>query len=1324
MDGKKVFFFLYFNNFFYSCSFTCSVPPRETCRYSLPPRGFNARNSARLILLIPIFPPSLAGMGDAPAVVQTARNSLAALNASTTLPSQVNQAEQTLQTIKDGLNPISCIQVVELLLSPLLDSTSHPHFSLAEVHFGFHLLDELILRATTPWAAFPDMVQGRVRQIAVMLFQQLSEVDANGYRVNRFPALALEKTVALLSAVAIREWPQRWKSFMDDLLSDPRRAETSCHVLRVMSEDIYDYPDLIEPKRRQELIHCMALCLPIMLKFVTAAASQFHQQRNYIALNSALQTLQAFVSWASMQSIFSSGVPTACLTLLHDPETRSGALATLTTLVRRQFVQTGNSQHQVEQTDLGKLEVESEVIFRDTIFDGVQQFVATSQLPLLAAMSPLPPSGVSPALLQAFAQPQAPVQIDIEEHEFQVAFFRMLSDLGSTNFFPTFLFSKRKGILKLSSSEYRQGAVFVELMLYAVSGPSSFIRMAALPFFSGCLGAISKQETKKAPLGELAKFLTAGFLNAACLSLIRFPKQFDQFREMYDELDYSEDKREEMEHSDNFTARVISSLGVAARLCPEQAGLPCLQRLASLLSTKSYQTSQTSNMNLKGAVSCEIRSPRTLGFILPDDTQHGWKFGSFDDTSRAAWLAALHGAIVASEAVMSGVTASGTAFERSDMYQVMVQCFMMTMTLNGEALLPLKAQALRVFSPMYQVDAKSLELCFEVLIAQGSNMNSTSASRYKACLAFSVLCKRLGNAGLRNLANYRQPMCEYCSQALRSSQFETINKLLLLEASIATILVLDNVDEQSVYIEQLMNPILEFLSSDFVKSILGSPLALYNFIDSSSSGEVSRFCEAFQLLETGAHQVARLNAKSHVCIQIPNALSRSIAPQLVEIGSTTVKALHGLYNSVKFPLDDVHQARKSTLQPSSRDLTSLLNLESHGAYWMGEIPQEFVRIEDGQNRGRSAEQRGNDTLLQYGIDPPDPQHGFKRETLKNMRRSAYEILRAAVLSGVTSSITQIQTFLEATTADCSYVEPIHLVELTMKLMKPLLSFPVVSANSAYLNSVASSGVPKFLQIIREHVENAKLGEIVDSEGPLLDVARDYGRKSLARCAADMLSAMYPREQKDKEAIEAFIYIPTAFNFNSLGHALIAVWKAICNSERGALDSGAANVGLLLIITAVGMAPLNAFPFFRDLLETSLNTAIQNSGLSQDSPLNSAIGAILAIMRKWPTESEEALRFSLLQEGEKVSEWVSECVGQIAGGHSKSKKHRSLVRELVYKISAHVGLSEAPKATVKVLPEKLRTNNPARSTNRRREELEDVILGDYALDSLFGDGGPL
>lgn len=1261
-------------------------------------------------------------MEDASAIAQTARNSLAALNASVPVPSQIKQAEQTLQVLKNRLNPISCIQVVELLLSPLLDSTPNPQVSLPEIHFGFHLLDEIILRAATAWAAFPDSVCARVRQIAVMLFQQFSQVDSSGCRVNRFPALVVEKTIALLSAVAIREWPQRWGTFIDDLLSDMRRAETSCHVLRVMSEDIYDYPDLIEPKRRQELIHSMALCLPTMLKFVTAAANQFHQQRNFIALNTVLKTLQAFLSWASLHYVFSIGVPTACFVLLHDYETRDGALAALTTLVRRQFVHTGGTQDQLE-TDLSKSNVESEVLFRDVIFDSVQQFVSNSQLPMLAAMSALPPSGACPVLQKTFAQPQVSKQVDAEEHEFQVTFFRMLSDLGSANFFPTFLVSKRRGALKLSSAEQQSGAAFVEIMLCALSSPSCSIRMAALPFFSTCLGAVSKQQTKEAPLGELTQFLTLGFIHAACLSLVRFPNEFDQFAELYDELDFSDDNRARIEQFENFTARVISALGVAAKLNPSEASFPCLQRLASLLSAKPQQISKTSNLNVR-ALTGEVRSPRSLGFVIPDGTQHGWKFGNFDDTTFPAWASALNGVVVASDAVLTGMTISKRPCRGSDVYTLMTQCFNMTLALTEEALLPLKAQILRVFSPMYLVDAKSLELCFEVLISQGSDMSSTSASRYKACLAFSVLCKRLGNVGLKNLANYRLPMYQYCSRALGSQQFEIVNKMLLLEASISTISVLDDVDEQAAYIERLMDPILKTLSSDFGRSVLQNPVALYNFIDSGSTSEILLLSEAFQLLETAVHQIVRPNAKSNSSIRIPTALSRSIAFKLVEVGSTAVKALHGLYDSTKFPLNDANGARQSTLRPSSRELTSLLNLDTHGTYWRKELCHEFGEGEIHKNQGSRAEQRSSEILRQYGINPPNPQHNFERESLKNLRRSAYELLRAAILSGVTRSLTHVQILLDAITADCYCIEPVHLVEVTARLLKPLFSLAVVSVDSAHLTSVTNSGVPKLLQIIREHVENAKLGELVNSEGPLLDVTRDYGRKALARSVADMLVAMYPPQEREKETNEAFTYVPPAFGHNVLGQALLALWKTTCSSGRGALDSGAANVSLLLVVTAVEMAPLNTFSLFRDLLETSLNTAVLNNGLSQDSPFNSAIGAVLSIIRRWPEESDEALRAFLANAGGEVSSWVSECVTKIGEGHSRPKKHRSIVRELVDKISTHAGLSEAPKATVKALPEKLWTSNPARGANRQRGELEEVTLGNYALDSLFGDGEPL
>lgn len=1266
------------------------------------------------------------------AVALAVRSSLSALHALGATPAAIKQAEKTLFDVTKALNPYTCIEVAHVLLAPLLSPTASNSqtqlLSVAELHFGFHLLDEIILRTSHPWASFPDDVRAAVRQIAVKLFQNLSEVDGNGARVYRSPQVLMEKTIALLSAVAVREWPQRWETFLDDLLAEPRRAETCCHVLRVMSEEIHDYQDSIEPVRRQELMHAMALTLSKSLGFVNAAANAFHQRKNYQGLNAALDTIHAFLSWASLHEVFSVGVPEACFALLRDPETRDRSLSALTALVRRNFTQAGNRPDKKHDGDVGSPEVESEVKFRDIIFGGLLKFVSISSIPSMTAFSFLPSTGRLPALMDMYSRTLNTHQelegIEEEEYEFHVAFFTMLSELGCTNFYNTYLFSKRKGAISLSQDEQQCAAAYVELMLCATASPSFCIREAVLPFFAAGMGTITKHLSTTVPLQDLARFLVTGYLQAAFLALIRFPADVDRIAARFEEIDFVDDPRRQKDLHENFIARTISSMGVASKLCPDFACTPGLKRFVKLLSAKPVlDATHASEDALK-----HVGSARAMGFVIPDGTQHGWDFGNFGKASWSAWECCLYATIIASEAMINGATSSPLSFSRGEMNELMRCGFELTMEITEKPLLPLKAHALRIFSPLYACEPKLLERCFHTLISQGSNLTGTGASRFRACLAISILCRRLGSTGLKYLGNYRKPMCQYTSEAVASRIFETVNKTLLLEASISTILVSGDIPEQTALVEQLMDPILKDLESDKAKLVMQSPNALFDFTSSGNPNDVAYICEAFQLLETATHQIVKPSSKISGSISIPNVLSNSIAPRGVHIAADLVKALHGMYNISKFPLDDPQRIRQSALLPTSRELTALLNLEV-GAHWRREHSHDLSKGGEDEQLGSLGEQRSGQILRQYGIDPPDPRQNQNRETLKNLRRSAYEILRSTILSGVTSSVTHLPALLTAVTVDCYFLEPIHLVELTNKVLRPLLSFPVVSPDPSFLDIVETSEVPNLLKIIREHIESAKLGEIVDSEAPLVDVARDYGRKTLARTAADFIANMYPRAQAIREGDTSQIlhYMPHVFKCSILGNEIRSLWGAICSPGRGFLDSGAARVGFGQIVAAVEIAPVDNFELFSPLLESSLRTAVLNFGLNDDSPFNSAIGAVLSVMRKWPRESKSVLHSVLAGPYREVLGWVNDCIDTIAETgqkNSKPKKHRGLVVDLVSKVAKLSGVELKPRSTVKALPEKLVTNNPARSRNKPRNELEEIVLGDQALDSLFGGGDPL
>lgn len=1278
-------------------------------------------------------------MGDAQTIALAVRTSLSALHASGATPELIKQAEKSLLDVTkalQALNPVTCLEVVQLLLAPLLSPTTADvqakQCSLADLNHGFHLLDEVLFRVNNPWASFPDDVRANVRQLAVQLFQNASEVDANGTRIYGFPQLVMEKITALLSAVAVREWPQRWNTFLDELLSEPRRAETCCHVLRVMSEEVHDYGAQIENRRREDLRHAMALTLSKTLGFVTGAADAFHQQKNYRALNTALDTIQAFLSWASLHEVFSVRVPDACFLLLRFPETRDRALAALTTLVKRNFTQAGNLSDRTQNSDTNSVEVQSEIKFRDTVFGGLLEFVMGSSIRSIATFSFFPPTrAIVPALADSYAEgannSQEAGVIDEEEHEFQVAFFTMLSELGCTNFCNTFLFSKQRGAISLSPAEQQRSAGFVEVMLCACASPSCSIRLAVVPFFTTSMATITKHLPTlggSIPLHHIAYFMVTGYLQAASLALIRFPPNVDKMATLFEEMDFVDDPRREKDRYENLISRTVSAISAAAKLCPEFAGRAGLKRLVRLLSGKPNISGEHGN----GDATKHLKSAKSQGFILPDEAVHGWDFGKFGEGSWMAWECCLHATLIATEAMVSGASASSSAFgenARDEMEQLMLKSFELAMAVTEKPLLPHKTHALRILFPLYVNKPQLLEVTFRELISQGTNL--AGVCRHRACLAISMLCKRLASTGVKHLENYREPMCTYTSRALSNRTFGSLNKIHLLEASINTIVVTGDFSEQTEFVERLMDPVLRDLESDGAKLVLQNPVALVKFISSGDPLYVAHICEAFQLMESSTHQIVRPASKIVGPISLPNVLSHAIAPRCVEVAASLVRALHGMYNGSKFPLNDAHGIHQGLLLPTSRELTALLNLES-GARWRREHVHERARVGEDEQQGSVGEQTSSQILRQYGIEPPDPQQNQKRETLKNLRKAGYELMRSAIFSGLTNSEVHLESLLSAVTMDCYHLEPIHLVEVTNKVLRPLLSYPVVSAGAAFLEVIERSTVPNLLHVIQEHIECAKLGEIVDTNSPLVNVARDYGRKSLARSAVDLMCSMYPRliPKKGGDVSQSPVFMPPVFNSHILGDKIVSLWRVICSPGQGFLDSTTANLGFKLIADAVAVAPDNRFDVFGPLLEASFRTSVENHGLKLDSPFDYATGAVLSVIRKWPVESKAVLQ-SASNGHQQVSIWITECIDAIVQSsqkNSKPKKHKGFVVELVGKTAKLSGFDSKPESKVKALPEKLVTNNPARSMNRVRNELEEIVLGDVALDSLFGDGNPL
>lgn len=1268
-------------------------------------------------------------MGDAAAIASAVRSSLLAIHSHNATPQSIKKSEKCLldaTAALKGLNPAVSVEVFCLLnaplLSPSIEILSAKQFSLAELNHGFYILDEVLFRAKVPWASFPDEIRTSVRQVAVKLFQNASEVHADGSRVYGFPVMVQEKITSLLSALAIREWPQRWNTFLDELLSEPQRAETCCHVLRVLSEEVYDYGTYIDSKRREELIHALALTLSQTLGFVTSAAEVFSQQKNYNGLNIALDTIHAFLSWASLDDVFSAHVPDACFLLLRVPETRDRALSALTKLVRRNFSQAGYASDRKQGA--GLQERKSEAQFCHTVFYGLLKFVMESRIRTVAAVSLFPPTrAIVPILADSYEVVVGDLQkqdiANQDEHEFQVAFFTMLSHLGSSNFCSGFLISKQKGPLFLSAEEQQCAAAFVECMLCAAASPSCAIRLAVVPFFTECLANITKNRHVVGgsfPPQNLARFIVTGYLQSASLALIRFPQNVDSVTALYDELDFEDDLRREKDRHENLVSRTVSAMTRAAKLCPDFAYSASLRRMVTLLSGKPTR-GRDAESDLKS-----FASVKSEGFIVPDGNVHGWEFGNFVATAWKAWECCLDATITATEAVIIGVHRSYVPLcdsAREEMNELMLKSFQLVMHIKEGPLLSHKSHILRILFPLYIAKPQLLDLTFAELIFQGTNVPGNCRNR--ACLAMSVICKRLLDNRVTEAEQYREAMCNYTAQALPDSSFGSRNKVHLLEASISIIFASGTFHEQQDFVERLMDLVLCELESEKTRHVLQNPVALAAFVSEGDRVLFTHIVEAFQLMESGTHLIVKTNSV------VPNVLSRTIAPRCVESAGVLVRTLHGLYNSTKFPLDDQTGARKQMLLPTSREITALLNLENSSRVRRERV-DEKSKLGDDIRLGTLGEQLSSQILRQYAIESPDPIYNHAREVLKTLRKSAYEMMRSAVFSGVTNSEVHLRCLVSALTSDCYHLEPIHLVEVTRKVLRPLLSHTVMAAGSGYLEILERSGLPNLLNVIQEHIESAKLGEIVESVSATVDIARDYGRKCLARSAVDLLQDMYPplisRKGRILEPSEA--WLPPVLDLPIVGSKLRSIWRVICSPGQGFLDSTTANMGFKLVTSSAAIAPIDRFDLFGHLLEASFRTSLENRALKGDSPFDHATGAMLAVMRKWPVESKAVLE-AATQRYEQVSTYVAECIEAIAQSSqhsSKPKKHKVYVVEMINKIAEFSGADSRPHIKVASLPEKLITNNPARNANKPRHELEEIVLGDAALDSLFGDGNPL
>lgn len=1019
----------------------------------------------------------------------------------------------------------------------------------------------------------------------------------------------------------MREFPQNWPSFLDDLLP----TQSACGVIADLCDAIRVHPG-VSSARCEELLRALSTATSLLLPVVVARLPD----------KEAFRAAEGLLQWVSVEECFDRGLVEAVLAFVKTDHW-SSALSCVSAFVERRCE-------------------EFESFYKKLVQILVQIPVELQPARAYLVKCAAPPGNGVPQLREAWLANGGTGNTNgIESrglHDFVERLIGVLSLLGVNHFVRCFMYSRR-GVAKVDPGDDVIAAAFVDVLLVGISHQSTALRLAALPFFVSVLGNVVKSDHRSA----LATYIAQGYFHAASASLL----PHEQITSGYED-------DEHIAAAQNFSARCMALFTSVGKVTPDSS-VYAFRRMRELLQGRGGRMVQA----LEG---------------------HAWLFG---DTN-AHTEACLEAACTSADAVATGVPQDYV----QNLLPEMRTCYDVLQNLSATHLQSFRAHALRAFVVLYRVEAAALDRCVELL---GGLVNQRKGrARARVCQSLSVIFRRCDGA---NVGRYAGALCEYCLKAL-GEDFYTSEKINLVEASLTAVLALQTFGERLMYVERVLIPVLDVLVKPDVKKVLSSPLALYQFLEGASVDQAASVIGAFMVLETSTHHLVRPISKLSGPIPLPGVLSRSIAPRSVEVACTLIKCLHAMYNRKKFPVG-IHE---DALHPTSREVAYLLNLE---------MQKGIEQVAQREKNASLTEQRASATLESHGVDPPDETHGWLRESLRDLRRSAYEILRAAILSGVTQSPPHLQSLVEAVCSDFESIEPLHLLLIITRVLQPLLSHSVVAAGPAYLETLAVSPIAALVRHVRLHVDASQKGKSVFSSTATLDIARDHARRAIARSAADMLAVIYPRREQSKAEDNRDVpeHFPLVFKAGQLGTELALLWQTICNPGESRLDQGAARVGFALVVTAAEVAPQSEFVFFAPLLHGSLRTAVLNASKhAEDSPAQPAISAVLVMLRKWPVESEQAMQ---MLGGPAIKNWVSEAVTELA--KAKPKKQRTIIKALIERLAEVEGTKEN-KGEVQALPEKLVTINPARAMKKPKSELDEIVLGDTALDSLFGEGDPL
>ncbi|GAB9466786.1 Exportin-5-like protein [Globisporangium polare] len=228
-------------------------------------------------------------------------------------------------------------------------------------HFALHVLEHYVL---TKWSALPVPDQAALRtELVDLLLRDLSTGTTSPAltgpaSATEEPVFLKEKKVALVAAIAKRQFPQRWPEFLPEILSiwqtgSAKQVELVLMILRSLAEDCVssNFNTSIPPARRKDILQGLNACLPQLFpvmyqelekqyaQYQSPAVSPAEKQSSKKLIHAALQMLKEFLDWLPIEKPVdpSTNFIYVAVLLLGDSEFRLAAAECLEVYMSRSF---------------------------------------------------------------------------------------------------------------------------------------------------------------------------------------------------------------------------------------------------------------------------------------------------------------------------------------------------------------------------------------------------------------------------------------------------------------------------------------------------------------------------------------------------------------------------------------------------------------------------------------------------------------------------------------------------------------------------------------------------------------------------------------------------------------------------------------------------------------------------------------------------------------------------------------------------------------------------------------------------------------------------